>query len=103
VRVQFVTEQLSFSGEHLPMADLLLSVLGRVRPVRTGVDPGTSTGGDRPGQGPRRVPRPQAIVDPRARSRVFASASRPESRRPAWPGSWVSAARPSTSTCVRRS
>jgi DNA invertase Pin-like site-specific DNA recombinase len=28
VRVQFVTEQLSFSGEHSPMADLLLSVLG---------------------------------------------------------------------------
>lgn len=28
VRVQFVTEQLVFTGEHSPMANLLLSVLG---------------------------------------------------------------------------
>jgi hypothetical protein len=58
VGVQFVTEQLTFTSEHSPMANLLLSVLGafaeflRVEQIQTGA-PGRvyprCTGGRRAG------------------------------------------------------
>ena len=64
VRVQFVKEQLTFSGEDSPMATLLLSVLGAVRRVRAGVDPRAAAGGDRAGQGSRRLHWPQAVPHP---------------------------------------
>jgi hypothetical protein len=55
IRVEFVKEGLTFTGEDAPMATLLLSVMGGVRRVRAGADPGAAAGGDRFGEAARGV------------------------------------------------
>ena len=65
VRVEFVKEQLSFTGEDNAMAQLLLSVMGAFG-VRAVADPGTPTGRCRAGQGTGRLPRPETLFDRRA-------------------------------------
>ena len=50
VRIEFVKEQLTFSGEDSPLATLLLSVMGVFRRIRAGPDPRTAARGHRSGQ-----------------------------------------------------
>jgi DNA invertase Pin-like site-specific DNA recombinase len=63
VRVSFVKEGLTFTGEDSPMATLLLSVMEAFA-ERTRPDPRTATRGHRPGQGPRCLPRPTPSTQP---------------------------------------
>jgi DNA invertase Pin-like site-specific DNA recombinase len=101
VRVQFSKEQLTFSAEHSPMANLLLSVLGAFAEferalIRERQQEGITLAKTRGAyRGRKRSLTP-------ARSRLCEPASRPENRKRAWPGSSASAARPFISTCARR-
>jgi hypothetical protein len=75
VRVEFVKENLAFTGEDSPMATLLLSVMGAFAEFE------------------------RALILERQREGM--SVLRPENRRPRWPGSSASAVKPSTATCAR--
>ena len=59
VRIEFVKENLTFTGEDSPMANLMLSVMGAFAEFEAGLAPGTAARGRRPGQAARGLPGPQ--------------------------------------------
>jgi len=98
VSVHFVHEQLSFTGEDSPMANLLLSVMGAFAEferalIRERQREGIALASSEAPTG--------AVADPSptTRSTAWRAAPRPASPRPPSPESSPSAARPSTSTC----
>ena len=70
VRIEFVKEGLTFTGEDSPMANLLLSVMGAFAEFERELIRERHAGGDRPGQAARRLPWPQAGLKPRSGSRA---------------------------------
>ena len=72
VRVQFVTENLTFTGEDTAMATLLLSVMGAFAEFERALIRAT-TRGHRPGPLTWRLPRPQTVPDRRADRSASAS------------------------------
>ena len=99
VRVQFIKEQLTFTGDDTAMATLLLSVMGAFAEFERASSKNANakeshwpnseapTAGDAK-RSPPTKPSNSVLVPPRA------------NRRQRWPASSVSAARPSTNTCA---
>ena len=75
VRVQFLTERQTFTGEDTAMATLLLSVMGAFAEFERALIRETATRRDRAGQEARRIPRPEEVPQRGAGDRT-ASAGR---------------------------
>ena len=99
VRVEFVKESLTFTGEDSPMATLLLSVMGAFAEFERALILRTPARGHRRGQAARRLHRPQARPHRRAGPPAARARRRRRAEVRAGQASSASAAKPSTATC----
>ena len=86
------------SAARMPMAALLLSVLGVFAGFERALIRERQLERHRPRRGPRRLHRPQTRPHPPARPNCCGSGPRPGNPRPPWPAGSASAGKPSTST-----
>jgi hypothetical protein len=100
VQVDFVTEQLSFTGEDNAMGILLLTVMGVIAESESLPDPRTPTRRHRTGPPPRRLPGTPKVPKRRPGRRAAPTGTGGSPRPPSPGNSRISPATPDISTCA---